>query len=342
MTSRLNVRRLSLLAAVFVLGAILTVGCGDDEADSEASGGGGSGFPVTIEHKYGSTTIPEKPQRIVSVGYSEQDTLLALGIKPVGLRDWYGDYPYSTWPWAQDELGDSKPEIVATAAEIDFEAVAALNPDLIIGLTSGMTKEDYDKLTRIAPTLTQPGEFVDYGMPWREQLTEIGQAVGEPDKAKAVLDRIEARFATVRSDHPEFKGKTTAVAFYFDNQPGAYSSQDGRSRIMTDLGFTIPKTFDELSGENFYTSFSQERFDLLEVNVIVWLSGTDEGLNAIRTMPMRQKMKATAEGREVFADALLGGAFSFGSPLSIDYALDRLVPMLAAAVDGDPKTVVPQ
>ena len=81
--------------------------------------------------------------------------------------------------------------------------------------------------------------------------------------------------------------------------------------------------------------------ELLELDTIVWLSGTDAGLNDIRNMPMRQKLKATAQGREVFVGALLGGAFSFGSPLSIDYLLDKFVPLLVAAVDGDPKTAVP-
>ena len=37
----------------------------------------------------------------------------------------------------------------------------------------------------------------------------------------------------------------------------------------------------------------------------------------------------------------LAGAFSFGSPLSIEYVLEALVPELALAVDGDPATVVP-
>src|SRR5690606_20608019 len=54
-------------------------------------------FPVTIEHKYGETTIEEEPERVVAVGFTDQDTLLALGVVPVGIRDWYGDQPFATW-----------------------------------------------------------------------------------------------------------------------------------------------------------------------------------------------------------------------------------------------------
>ena len=69
---------------------------------------GGGGFPVTIEHKYGETTITEQPERVVTVGFADQDALLALGVMPVGIRDWYGEQPFATWPWATDALGDGR------------------------------------------------------------------------------------------------------------------------------------------------------------------------------------------------------------------------------------------
>jgi len=69
-------------------------------------------FPVTIPHKFGSTTIEAEPERVVSIGYNEHDFLLALGVIPVALRDWYGEQPNSVWPWAQDELGDATPEVL--------------------------------------------------------------------------------------------------------------------------------------------------------------------------------------------------------------------------------------
>lgn len=102
-------------------------------------------FPVTIEHKYGSTTIVKTPERVVSVGYNDHDALLALGIVPVAVREWFGDQPFATWPWAEDELGNAEPEVLATG-ELDFERIAALQPDLIIGLYSGLTEDEYTTL----------------------------------------------------------------------------------------------------------------------------------------------------------------------------------------------------
>ena len=64
----------------------------------------------------------------MTVGVTEQDTVLALGVTPVGVTDWYGDQPYATWPWAQDELGDAEPEVLTTADGLEYERIAALDP----------------------------------------------------------------------------------------------------------------------------------------------------------------------------------------------------------------------
>jgi iron complex transport system substrate-binding protein len=113
----------TLLAAAVALSA-----CGADPAQPEQSQPAGSGaFPVTIGHRHGSTTLEAEPTRVVSVGFSDQDTVLALGVAPIGIREWYGEQPYATWPRAQEALGDAEPTVLG-AAEIEFEKVAALKP----------------------------------------------------------------------------------------------------------------------------------------------------------------------------------------------------------------------
>lgn len=118
-------------AAMLLLGA---TGCGGDAGSEEEA----SANTRTIEHKYGSTTIEGMPERVVSVGYTDQDPILAVGGNLVGVRNWIGD-PIRFW--AEDELGDAEPEILPADA-INFEQVAALEPDLIIGISSGMTRDD--------------------------------------------------------------------------------------------------------------------------------------------------------------------------------------------------------
>ncbi len=297
-------------------------------------------FPVTIEHKFGSITIDSEPQRVISIGFADQDWLLALGVTPIAIREWYGEQPYATWPWAQDELGDAQPTVLGSA-ELNFEEIAALKPDLIVGVSSGITESDYATLSEIAPTLAQPGDYVDYGTPWDVTTELIGRAVGKTPEAAAVVEHVNGLYEAARAAHPEFKGATAGVTFYFDDKPGAYSSQDSRSRIVTDLGFTIPAKFDELAGDSFFFSVSNEEMALLDTDVVIWLVADDAGVDAVSGIALRPSTRAYKEGRELLASGELSGAFSFGSPLSIEYALEQLVPELALAVDGDPATAVP-
>jgi iron complex transport system substrate-binding protein len=230
---------------------------------------------------------------------------------------------------------------VIQAAELDFEQIAALDPDLILGISSGMTDTDYELLAAIAPTVAQPGEYPDYGTPWREQFEIIGRALGRSDQATEVLANTEQLFADARAAHPEFDGATASVAFSFEELPGAYASRDIRSQVMTELGFTIPPEFDELAGDDFYFTVSQEELPTLDADVLVWIVSSEADYAAVRSMPLRPSLTAYSEGREVFADPLLTGAFSHSSPLSLEFVIEELVPELALAVDGDPATVVP-
>lgn len=302
-----------------------------------------AGFPLTIEHKFGETTIEAVPERVVSVGYNEHDFLLALDVIPVGLRDWYGEQPFSVWPWGQDALGDAEPAQVADTEGLNYEAIAAMNPDVIVGVWSGMTAEEYELLAAIAPTVAQSDEFLDYGTPWQEQTTLLGEVTGKQDEAAAAVAKIDELIAEVRAAHPEWEGLTAAVAFLNDGNPGVYNSEDPRSRFLSDLGFTIPEQFDEKAGEAFFFESSAETLpEDLDVDVIVWVAGSEElYAEVITALPTRVALPAYEQGGEIFASTLVTGAFSHSSPLSLEFVLDALVPELILATDGDPGTLVP-
>ena len=294
-------------------------------------------FPVTIEHKYGSTTITEQPARIVTVGLTDHDALLALGIVPVGTTEWFGGYPGSIWPWAQDELdalGGAIPEAVG-GESINLEKIAALQPDLILALYSGLKQEEYDLLRQIAPTVAQPADYVDYGIPWQALTLTVGKAVGKAAEAQALVDEVEARFVQVQVDHPEFIGSTAAAAMAWQGIY-LYGPQDIRSRLLTALGFVLPEGIEAITGSTFGGNLSMERADLLDVDVIIWLD-PQEAKGELGG-PLYQALPVHTEGREVLLSSIddpVGGATSFVSVLSLPFLLDELVPQLAAAMDGN-------
>ncbi|MGH3985316.1 MAG: ABC transporter substrate-binding protein [Pseudonocardiaceae bacterium] len=170
----------------------------------------------TIEHKYGSTRISGMPERVVTVGLTEQDYVLALGITPIGAREWFGEYPGAIWPWAQDELGDGPLPAVLPMSELNFEQIVALNPDVVLGLNSGLTQQEYDTLSQIAPTIAQPSEYADYGAPWQKITEAVGRALGRDEQANSLIPGIEQRFDQVRAASPQFEGKSALLAAIVD------------------------------------------------------------------------------------------------------------------------------
>jgi iron complex transport system substrate-binding protein len=300
-------------------------------------------FPVTIEHKYGSTEITEAPKRVVCVGLVEQDALLALGIVPVAVSHWFGKAPGRIFPWAVDRLGGADlPVVLESADGVPIEKVAEQAPDLIIGLYAGMTKSEYDLLSEFAPTVAQPEGYVDYGAPWDESTLIVGQAVGQPAAAQALVDDVNSLVERYRSEHPEFEGRQAIAATLWEGIY-VYGPDDPRSRMLTSLGFSYPSEFEDVGGEEFGGSISPERAKELDLDCVVWIA-TEQQVDQV-TGGLWGETDADSEGRAVYVNASDGPYYighSMVTPLSIPWMLERYVPQLAAAVDGDPATEPPE
>jgi len=332
----------------FLIGAgsllvLSAAGCGSGGGASD-DGEETSGASRTIKHKYGSTEISGMPERVVSIGYQEHDFIFALGVAPVAVRYWYGDEDDVTFPWAEDEAGDANPEILNMPEGLNFERIAALEPDIIVGLYSGMTEDDYETLSEIAPTVAQSDEHIDYGMPWQETTMMLGKTLGREDRAEELVSGVEGRFEAAREEHPEFEGRSLAVATYSGGTFGVFASEDPRARFFTSLGFVIPEKFDELAGDSFYADLSAERVDLLDADVLVWdqLSFTEGGRDGLEKEPLVRQLDAMRDERAIFLEDDIEDAFGWNTILSLPFALDGIVPMLAAAVDGNPGTEAAQ
>jgi iron complex transport system substrate-binding protein len=344
-TAHIRRRWLPCVALAVVLMAAVGCGGSDSSTEKEPDGAGGKAgteagaFPVTIEHKYGETTLESRPERVVTVGLTDHDSVLALGVVPVGVTDWFGEHPSAAWPWAQDELGNGESEIVGTVDAIGFEKVAAARPDVILALYAGITDSDYDKLSQIAPTVAQPKGQVDYGIPWQQQTEIVGQVLGENDKAEALVADVEQRLADAKEQHPEFDGAVGMVAVPYQGVISVYAPDDVRGRFMSALGFVQPSEIEELAGDDFSAELSDERIDLLDVDALVWIvNDVETDPPKFDEQPLYANLDVHKEGHEVFVANLdeLGGALSFQSVLSLPFLVDELVPKLADAVAGTP------
>lgn len=335
-----------LVGAAAALATLLLAACGTaaPAAAPPAAAPQNDAFPVTVTHKLGATTIKAAPQRVVAVGLRDQDFALALGVKPIGVAQWFEGYTIG--PWATAAAGDVKPTVIGSAQGPNLEAVAALKPDLILSIYATADKAVYDKLSQIAPTIAGPVGTEDYALSWQDQLKLTGQALGQTQKADTLTKDVEAKIAKVKTDHPEFAGKTIVYGG-LGGDPGAYTSTDQRGRFLTSLGFTIPKNIDGLATTEsaFFAAISKENFRYFDTDVAIIIGPSNDPATVIASEPLYKDLKVVQDGRTIFFDELKGawsGALSFNSPLSLPYALDGFVAALAAAADGNPATVVPK
>ncbi len=340
----LRTLRLSTLMTA-LLAALALTACGSEGDDQGATGTAASpsstvasdgaepgAFPVTIPHRYGQTTIPSEPERVVVAGLREQDALLALGVDPVGTTEWYGGHPGAIFPWAKKALGDQPlPEKLGFTDGLQFEKIAALRPDLILAVYSGLTSDDYEKLSQIAPTVAQPEGEVDWGSSWQEELQISGKAVGRPRRAADLEARTQRLLDDTAKAHPEFAGKTGVVASTY-NGIYVYGPQDARSRFLGDLGFVYPDALRDIGKDDFGGQLSAERTDLIDQDLVLWFS--DPAKRATLFKGPYGRLAVHTGDHDVFLaeKGTLYEATSFISPLSIPLLVDQLVPKLSAAV----------
>ncbi len=329
-----------ILISLFLLAVLglLPVTAQEATATPEAKSDGV--FPVTIKHKFGSTTITQEPKRVVAIGYTEQDLLLAVGVTPVAARYWYGDETNVIFPWAKDKVVGENPIVLNMPfGNLNYEAILALKPDLISAVTAGITQEEYELLSRIAPTIAQSGDYIDFGIPWQVATQMVGDAVGKSaTAAKAVAD-VEDLFADAKAKNPQFEGKTVAVSYFSEGTYGFYTAQDSRGRFFTDLGFAIPEDLIKISGTSFYANVSAEQVSLLDQDLIaiVNLQFIDGGWKTLAAEPLFSRLNAVKEGRVVYFDnEQAENAIGFSSPLSLPYAIKAALPQLEAIFTDKP------
>lgn len=341
-------------AAAAVLALALTAcggaSTGDIGGTTQAAATGATGatdsFPVTVEHAFGETTIEQAPARVATVSWVNADVSIALGVVPVGMPrdDWGGNEQGST-PWKDAALEEADAAIGTEGAPvqysetdgIDVTAIAALAPDVILGAYSGLTQEEYDKLSKIAPVVAYPDTA--YGTAWQDSTRLIGEALGRSQAAEELVEQTEQRIADEVAEHPALEG-TTFIYGNLEPAKGAgvniYTASDNRPRFLTSLGMEQAEVVDANTGEDgsFFFEWSPERADELAADVFVtWVpeAGTVEQIEAD---PLLSQIPAVRNGTLVAdSDNTLTLAISAASPLSLPWALEQFLPKLAAAAE---------
>lgn len=307
-----------------------------------AAGGAGaqeSVFPVTIRHAFGTTVIAKKPERVATVAWANHEVPLALGIVPVGFAaaNFGDDDGDGLLPWVAERLAELKadrPVLFDEGDGIDFEAVAATRPDVILASYSGLSQADYDTLSQIAPVIAYPQ--APWSTDWRDMIRLNSAGLGMASEGEVLIAEIEAKIAAEVAAHPDLRGKSAMFVTHLDatdlSMVNFYTTHDTRVRFFKDLGLATPKSVaDASAGNSFSGSISAERIDAFDDVDIVVTYGDHRLVEAMSANPLLARMPAVAHNAVVTLGRDPVGTAANPTPLSIAWVLKDYVALLAEA-----------
>ncbi|GAA1460249.1 iron-siderophore ABC transporter substrate-binding protein [Nocardiopsis exhalans] len=337
--------RVSRLAGIATAALIpLTLAACSSSPAGEGSANSGDWTPVTVEHALGTTSIDSAPERVATVNWANHEVPLALGVVPVGMAaaNFGDDNDDGVLPWVEEklqELDAETPVLFDETDGIDFEAVADTAPDVILAAYSGLTQEDYDTLSEIAPVVAYPETA--WGTSWRDTIELNSAALGMADEGAELIAELEAEIADAVAEHPQFEGTSAMFLTHVDtsdlSEVSFYTTHDTRALFFEDIGLTTPESVADASAETdqFSLTHSAEQADTFDDVDIIVTYGGDELVEALEDDPLLAQMPAVENSAVVSlpGDSPLGTAAN-PTPLSISWVLDDYLSLLAGAADG--------
>ncbi|HJA05170.1 MAG TPA: iron-siderophore ABC transporter substrate-binding protein [Candidatus Microbacterium stercoravium] len=318
--------------------AVTLASCASETADESAGDAPAEG--TVVEHALGETVIPEDVERVATVNWANHEVPLALGVVPVGMAaaNFGDDDGDGVLPWqkdALDELGGEEPVLFDETDGIDFEAVADTDPDVILAAYSGLTQEDYDTLSKIAPTVAYPEG--PWATEWDDVVRYNAAGMNMADEGEALIDELQQEIDDSVARYPDLAGTKTMFLTHVDTTDlstvNFYTANDTRAAFFENLGLATPDAVAEASesGE-FSGSVSAEQVDVFDDVELIVTYGDQELVDTLKADPVLSQMPAI----ENDAIVLMDGSGPMGTaanptPLSISWVLDDYVDLLAEA-----------
>ena len=266
--------RVIAAAAAAVVGAMLMTGCSSSSADSEQTD------VRTVASAYGDIEVPVSPERVVAASYDTPWQLMSLGVKPAAVQD-YGKWISEFTP-EQQAFVDGLPTI-GPFGEMNFEAIAAADPDIIVGDADEVDQAAFDRLSGIAPTVIVKGESRG---DWKTITTEIAEAIGKTDVLESTRTAYETNLERVRGEYADVIANNKWIHISLGDAPGAFSVQQPTGAIgnlvVNELGLAygpgVPTNYTDAG----YASYPMEQLaDILNgVTVVLYPLNADGSTSA--------------------------------------------------------------
>jgi len=304
----------------FVAAALLGLGaCSTEPSATPSPSATAASRTVTTSH--GPLVVPTDPRRIVSVHSWTTESLFDLGITPIGVEDAGAEYVparyLSTWK------GIDK---VITGSTLNAEKIAALHPDLIVGVSVPYLDKVYQQLSAIAPTA-----FIPFDGDWKNYATSTAAFVNQAKKLDALKAGYDAKITQAKADYADVLAtkKWDVIQGGFDQgNYWIYGPDSTMGQILTELGARFASASAAVKGDN-TNSVSYEKAGLLsDADFILYYQNNDgspaNNISQLFAAAPFKKLAAARPGHLIGTPDFLAG--SYGDATG---ALDTIVKALA-------------
>ncbi|NKV71827.1 ABC transporter substrate-binding protein [Rhodococcus hoagii] len=221
-------------------------------------------------------------------------------------------------------------------SEIDIEAVAKLDPDLILAPWSGVTQQQYDALSALAPTVAYAEKA--WTTTWEDQIRVIGKAMGKAPEADQEIAKVKAAPSSrCHGGTPRVRGSVVLVRLqHGPGTLGVFFPDEQRVAMVRGLGLQVDpivNTLPETEGTD-SALIGLENAHLLKDSDLLFTFYSDDANRAeIEAQPVYRQIPAIARGSVVAPEdqSFVTGS-SMINPLTVPWSLERYVPMIDGAV----------
>lgn len=340
-----------LKAATASVAAIALAGCSTGSKDDSSSNSSASAtadanaFPVKIDHAFGTTEIKEEPKKVVGIGWINAEMAVSVGVVPAGAAyvDWGENSNHSTdWYDAKAKELGGETKRYSEKDGINFTEIAKIQPDLILAVVGTVSQSDYDKLTKIAPTVAPKKGTDGWSTPWQENTKTIAKALGREKAADQLIEDVKKKMEDAASKHSQIKDKTfvsTSLSIT-DGQPmiSVYTNGDGRVVFFKDLGMKEAEAVTAKNNKSFYFQWpNEDASDLKSDFLYSWVT-TASDVDSIKKDKVLKQIPAVSKDA-VFLDSDTKDTVALNTGLGYTWLLDNtdFVQKVADAVDKSSK-----
>lgn len=335
MTMSTRVQQLAGWIAGLLCATLLLTACGGtaEPGDSDSAGPGSEGAPVSLDTAYGEITVDKKPKRIVALGGRHLELLTLLGEKPVAFADYGSDKEQmlTSYPWLEGTI-EGEPDLDLFTAEYQPapEAIAALEPDLILTTIWQTDEKLYKQLSQIAPTYV--GIEADTNTEWQDDLAALAKLTGHDEGIVAdAQGELDAALESAAERLPGLQDKSFYIAALGDGDQ-LWLTEYAAEPAMA-LGLK-PGEGQPVNGEEAADApkYSQENIDQLTADVVLIAAENRDPSGAFRAAleadPRLAELPASKNGTMIFLATAQWNAVNGGTAASQVWWLNQIVPVL--------------